>query len=128
MKVRADSEKRAAVLVRPKDDEESVPEIGYMYSMRDEVFLRDDNRVNLVWFIKVPATGNRYSCSYMNRVSPTSGSVTTVRIVRPKEVASDAGDGYVIGLHGKISGKSALVWVIDEEELEMDAEREGLQE
>ena len=127
MKIRADSEKRAAVLVQPKEDEESVSEIGYIYSIRDEVFLRDDNQVNLVWFIKVPATGNRYSCSY-EQGFPEFRVGDDVRIVRPKDVASDAGYGYVTGLHGKISGKSALVWVIDEEELEMDIEPEGPQE
>jgi len=30
------------------------------------------------------------------------------------------GYGYVVGLHEKLTGKAALVWVIDEEQLEMD--------
>jgi hypothetical protein len=42
MKIRADSERRAAVVVYPKVDDESVSEIGYIYSMRDEVFLREE--------------------------------------------------------------------------------------
>lgn len=118
-KIRADSAKRAAVVARPKEDEDSVSEIGYIYQMRDEVFLRDENRVNLVWFIKVPATGARYSCSYEEGFSDFRTG-TDVKIIRPKDLASEAGYGYIVGLHEKLSGKAALVWVIDEEKLEMD--------
>lgn len=90
MKIRADSEKRAAAVVQLEEDGESVSEIGYIYSMRDEVFLRDENQVNLVWFIKVPATGDRYSCSY-ERGFPEFRVGDDVRIIRPKDVATDAG-------------------------------------
>jgi hypothetical protein len=118
-KIRADSEKRATAVVYPKEDEDSVSEIGYIYSMRDEVFLRDENQVNLVWFIKVPATGNRYSCSY-ERGFPEFRIGDDVRIIRPKDMESDAGYGYVVGLHEKISGKAALTWIVDENQLDMD--------
>jgi hypothetical protein len=121
IKIRADSAGRAAAVVHPKEDEGSVSEIGYIYDMRDELFLQDDNRVNLVWFIKVPATGGRYSCSY-ERGSPKFRKGDDVRIIRPQDLASGAGFGYLVGLHEKLTGKSALVWVIDEEELEMDIE------
>jgi hypothetical protein len=125
MKIRADSERRAAIVVHPKEDEESVSEIGYIYSMRDEVFLNENNTVNLVWFIKVPASGNRYSCPYESGF-PEFKVGDDVRIVRPKD---PSGYGYIIGLHYKISGKAALVWVIDEDELEMDIDDpEGPQE
>ena len=119
MKIRADSAERAAVVVRPKAEDDDVSEIGYIYEMRDEVFLRDENRVNLVWFIKVPATGGRYSCSYERGFSEFRKG-DDVRIIRPKDLASEADFGYVVGLHEKLSGKVALVWVVDEEELEMD--------
>jgi hypothetical protein len=119
VKIREDSARRAAETVHPKEDDESVSEVGYVYSMRDEVFLQKDNRVNLVWFIKVPATGNRYSCSYEGGF-PEFRVGDDVRIIRPKDVATDAGYGYVMGLHERISGKAALVWVIDEDELEVD--------
>ena len=118
-KIRADSAKRAAVVVRPKGDDDSVSEIGYIYSMRDEIFLRDENRVNLVWFIKVPATGARYSCSYEEGF-PEFRTGDDVSIIRPRDLTSQAGYGYVVGLHEKLEGKSALVWVVDEEQLEMD--------
>ena len=119
MKIREDSAKRAAEVVRPSQDDDDVAEIGYIYSMRDEVFLRDENQVNLVWFIKVPATGARYSCSYQ-RGFPDFRKGDDVRIIRPKNLEDEAGYGYVVGLHEKLTGKAALVWVIDEEHLEMD--------
>lgn len=61
LKIRADSAKRAAAVIRVIQDANDVSEIGYVYEMRDELFLRDDNQVNLV-VVKVPATGARYSC------------------------------------------------------------------
>lgn len=118
MKIRTDSAKRAVVVVRPKQDEDDVAEVGYIYEMRDETFLRDENQVNLVWFIKVPATGSRFSCSY-DHGFPDFKQGDDVRIIRPKD-QSEAGYGYVVGLHEKLTGKAALVWVIDEDELGMN--------
>jgi hypothetical protein len=86
--------------------------------MRDEIFLREDNRVNLVWFIKVPDSGRRYSCSYEIGF-PEFKIGHDVQIIRPKEVEAEAGYGYVVGLHGKTKGKTALVWVIDLDTLEL---------
>jgi hypothetical protein len=126
-KIRKDSANRAAEVVRPRQGENDVVEIGYIYSMRDEVFLRDDNRVNLVWFIKIPATGERYSCSY-EQGFPDFRKGDDVRIIRPKNLGDGAGFGYVVGLHGKLTGKTTLVWVIDEEELEMDMPEPDLPE
>jgi hypothetical protein len=118
-KIMSDSAKRAAAIVHPKEDEDSASEIGYIYEMRDELFLRDDNSVNLVWFIKVPATGSRYSCSYDNGFADFRRG-DDVRLIRPKDLKSESGYGYIIGLHEKVTGRAARVWVNDEEELEMD--------
>jgi hypothetical protein len=43
-----------------------------------------------------------------------------VRIIRPKDVESNAGFGFIVGLHEQISGKAALAWMIDEDELDLD--------
>jgi hypothetical protein len=118
-KIRQDSTKRAAKVVQPKEDDDDVAEIGYISSMRDEVFLRKENRVNLVWFVKVPATGAEYSCSYENGFADFRKG-DAVRIIRPKDVSDEAGFGYIVGLHYKLTGKAALVWVIDEDNLELD--------
>jgi hypothetical protein len=119
LKIRQDSAKRAAEVVQLKLDNDDVSEIGYISSMRNEVFLRDDNRVNLVWFVKVPATGAEYSCSYENGF-PDFRKGDDVRIIHPKNAGDEAGFGYIIGLHYKLTGETALVWVIDEENLELD--------
>lgn len=119
VKIRADSAKRAAEVVRPLQHDDDVAEIGYIYSMRDEVFLRDENQVNLIWFVKVPATGARYSCSY-ERGFADFRKGDDVKIIRPNNVEDEAGNGYVVGLRERLTGKAALVWVIDEEQLEMD--------
>lgn len=121
MKIRADSAKRAAVVVRPRMDEDDVAEIGYVYEMRDEVFLRDDNQVNLVWFIKVPGTGARYSCSYEDGF-PDFRRGDDVKIIHPRDFSDGSGYGYIVGLREKLQGKAALVNVNDEDDLEMDLE------
>jgi hypothetical protein len=116
VKVETDLNRRSAIIVHPRKDEGSVLEIGYIYSMRDEIFLRDDNRINLVWFVRVPATGKRYSCSFDRGFSEFRTGDDVV-IVRPSDL-SEGGYGYVTGLHEKVTGKSVLVWVIDEDDLD----------
>lgn len=111
MKIRQDSAKRAAEIIQPRQDDDVVAEIGYVESMRNELFLRgDDPRRNLVWFVRVPATGADYSCVY-EKGFPDFSEGDDVRIIHPKDLNDQAGDGYVVGLHYK-RGKVALVWVI----------------
>jgi hypothetical protein len=86
----------------------------------DEVFLRDENKINLVWFVKIPATGKVYSCSYDEGFSQFRTG-DDVRLIHPRD-SSDANYGYVSGLRDGTSGKTAVVWVIDEDELELDVE------
>jgi hypothetical protein len=119
IKITSDSAERAEVIVHPKEDEDSVSEVGYIYAVRDEFFLQDDNRVNLVWFIKVPATGERYSCPYEYGFADFREG-DDVRLIRPKDLKSESGYGYIVGLHEKLTGRAALVRVIDVDELEMD--------
>ena len=119
LKIEADFNRRSATVVQPKVDEESVSEIGYVYSMRRDVFIRPDNTLNLVWFIKVPATGRRYSCSYEDGF-PEFQTGDDVQIIRPKDAESKEGMGYVVGLHEERRGKTALVSINDEESLELD--------
>lgn len=119
VKVESDLSKRSASVVQPKVDEDSVAEIGYIYQMRDELFLKDDNKINLVWFVKIPATGERYSCSWELGFSEFRTG-DDVRLIRPKDLTTEAGYGYIVGLHDRRAGMASLVWVIDEESLEMD--------
>lgn len=123
VKVEQDAARRSAVVVQPKVLDSDVAEIGYIYSMRDEIFLREAPEKNLVWFIKVPETGTRYSCQYQYGV-PDFKQGDDVRIIHARDLTDGSDDGYVIGLHGKLTGKVALVNIADEEELEMDIEPE----
>jgi hypothetical protein len=127
IKVEKDSAKRAAEVIRPRQGDDDVAEFGYIYSMRDEVFLRDDNKVNLVWFIKVPETGARYSCQYEYGF-PKFRTGDDVRVIRPKDLVQEAGYGYIIGLRDKVTDRVAEVWVNDEEQLEMDMPEPDLPE
>jgi hypothetical protein len=119
VKVEQDVTRRAAVVVRIKTDDDDVAEIGYIYEMRDEIYLREMPEKNLIWFIKVPATGARYSCQYEYGF-PDFRKGDDVRIIRPKDLTDGSGSGYVIGLHEKLTGKIALVNINDEEQLELD--------
>jgi hypothetical protein len=119
IKIEHDFNRRTAIIVHPKLDETSTSEIGYIYSMRRDVFVRPDNTLNLVWFIKVPATGRRYSCSYEDGF-PKFQLGDDVRIIRPNNVESEEGMGYIVGLHEEASGRAALVSINDEERLELD--------
>jgi len=112
IKIEQDSAKRA-VVITPRLTDDDVAEIGYIEEMRDELFLRGDYpHRNLVWFVHVPATGRLYSCPYEYGF-PDFRTGDDVEIIHPKNVGDQAGNGYVIGLHGKLTGKGALVWVIE---------------
>jgi hypothetical protein len=115
-----DLNRRSSSVVHAVMDDDSVSEIGYIYSMRDELFLNGDNTINLVWFIKVPATGERFSCSWERGFSGFKKG-DDVRLIRAKDVMSESGYGYVIGLHDKLEGKTSLVNVNDEESLELES-------
>jgi hypothetical protein len=121
IQVEIDLNRRSAIRIQPQSDDNSISEIGYIESMRDELFLHEDNTINLVWFIKVPATGQRYSCSWESGFSRFEKG-DDVRIIRPKDLSKEAGYGYIVGLHNELEGKASQVWVIDEESLEIDLE------
>ena len=115
IQVASDLSKRSESIVRPEIGENDVSEIGYIYQMRNELFLKDDNTINLVWFVKIPATGEIYSCSWERGFSQFKTG-DDVRLIRPKDLIKDgAGYGYIIGLHWELSGKTSLVWVVDNE-------------
>ena len=103
---------RAAQAVTPTQSDDDAAEFGYIHSMRDELFLLDDNQINLVWFVKVPASGELFSCSYA-RGFPDFRRGNDVKLIRRK-----AGYGYIVGLHDKLEGEAAEVWVINEMDIE----------
>jgi hypothetical protein len=116
LKIQTDFRKSVDQTVRPVEDDESVSEIGYLYSMQRETHIRR-GEFNLVWFIAVPATGKRYSCSYQAG-SPDFAVGDGVRIIHKKsDVVNEGYTGYLIGLHQRNAGKVAEVRALDSDEL-----------
>lgn len=116
---------RAALTVHAAVGADSVSEVGYIFSMRRETYIRK-GRFNLVWFIAVPATGARYSCSYESGFQnfKVGDGVTVIHT----KADIDTGDyeGYIIGLHHEEQGKVAGVWALDLDgldELSLDEDR-----
>ena len=105
-------------VVEPSVDDKSISGIG-IFSMRRDTHIRE-GRLNLVWFIAVPATGSRHSCSYQSGF-PDLKVGDGVRIIHKKNDADNVDfTGYFIGLHEKEQGKAAAVCAVDLDELEMD--------
>jgi hypothetical protein len=119
VKIQRELHEKSSRIVRPEVDDESVSEIGYVYSMRRETYIRE-GRLNLVWFIAVPSENTRWSCSYQAGF-PDFKVGDGVKIIHKRsDVDTVDYSGYVIGLHDKEQGKVTDVWVLDEDELEMD--------
>lgn len=111
-------------IIRPKMDDESVSEIGYIYSMRRETYLRGEAPgLNLVWFIAVPSANTRWSCSY-EAGFPDFKVGDGVRVIH-KRSGVDTSDysGYLIGLHDNEQGKATRVWALDMDELDVIMDR-----
>jgi len=115
-RIQADMRSRGGHIIRPAVDDESVSEIGYLFSMRRDKYIRE-GRFNLVWFIAIPATNTRYSCVY-EAGFPDFKVGDGVRVIH-KRAGIDAMDytGYVIGLHEREMGKVAEVEAVDLEQL-----------
>jgi hypothetical protein len=121
VKIRRELRENSARTVRPRVDDESVSEIGYIFSMRRETYIRE-GRLNLVWFIAVPSENTRWSCSYQTGF-PDFKVGDGVRIIHKKgDVDTVDYSGYLIGLHGKEQGKATDVWALDLDDLELSVD------
>jgi len=109
-KIQTELTRASAVVVHPTVKDGEVSEIGYIYDMRRDTYIREGH-MNLVWFIAVPATKDRYSCSYAEGF-PDFKVGDGVKIIHPKS-GEDADYGYIIGLHDQERGKTTAVWSID---------------
>jgi len=116
--IQANLRERSAVRLRALVHNESVSEIDYIYSMRREIYIRKGT-FNLVWFIAVPTTNKRYSCSYEAGFQDFAEG-DGVRVIHKKDgLDPDDYTGYVIGLHERKKGKVTEVNALDLDELEM---------
>jgi len=115
-KVHVKIRKEAAYRIEPKVEEGSITETGYIFSMRKETSIREAS-FNLVWFVAVPATGERYSCSYDGGFQDFRVG-DGVTLIHPKSDEDSAYQpSYIVGLHDKEQGKASLVGVNNLEEL-----------
>jgi hypothetical protein len=103
----------------PVVDSDSVEEVGYIYEVKVQNRLWERER-SIYWFVRVPATNKRYSCSWESGY-PGFAREDAVKIIHKKPEIDD-GDysGFIVGLHGSKSGKSAAVWALDIEDIELD--------
>jgi len=108
----------AAVVPDAHVDDESVSEIGYIFGMRRENHIRDRYR-NLVWFIAVPATGQRFSCIYSDGF-PDFKTGDGVMLIHNTQHPDEADNGYIVGLHDERKGKVARVGTNDLDKMELE--------
>jgi len=113
-----ETRQEAAVNVQAQVDSESVSEIGYIFGMRRENHIRDKYR-NLVWFIAVPATGERFSCIYSEGF-PDFKTGDGVMLIHNTKRPDEAESGYIVGLHDDRKDKVALVGTNDLDNMELD--------
>jgi hypothetical protein len=121
-KVEADAAQRERWVVPPIVDEESVEEVGYINQMRREDHLWDHlwkHRREIYWFVKIPATNKLYSCSWESGFAGFAKD-DAVKLIH-KKPGTETGDyyGFIVGLHGRQAGRSATVWALDTDEIEV---------
>jgi hypothetical protein len=119
MQLDKNTERVENIKVVPEVDADSVSEMGYIFEVRDKINYSDQTRT-VMWWVKVPYTDKRYSCSWEGGFR---GFVENdgVRIIHKRGDPHEVNwDGYVIGLHGKKQGKAALVWALGLDDIETD--------
>jgi hypothetical protein len=106
LKIQQYLDQKSAIAVHPKILEGDASDIGYIYSMRRDTPIHDDE-LNLVWFVVVPKTNAHYSCSYEEGFPHfrVGDSVTLIHTT-----SDEADDGYIVGLHDQERGKTTMVW------------------
>jgi len=109
--------RQSAIVVHPKIGDTDASDFGYIYSMRRDTPIHDDE-LNLVWFVVVPATNVHYSCSY-HAGFPDFRTGDSVRLIHT--TSEDEGDyGYIVGLHDAEHGKVTEVWNFNSDNADFD--------
>jgi len=116
--IQANLKQREAAPARPYVGDLSISEVGYIFEMRRVTHIRD-GYFRLIWFIAVPATGKRYSCSYDHGFQGfrTADGVTLIH--KKSEADTGTSDDYIIGLHDQQRGNAAAVTAIDVDDLDV---------
>jgi hypothetical protein len=92
---------KSATVVNPKIGENDALDLAYIYSMRRDTAIHDDE-LNLVWFVVVPSTNVLYSCSY-EAGFPEFKAGDSVRLIHTK--SNGEGDYGYIRPSRKATGK-----------------------
>jgi hypothetical protein len=116
-KIERELHKNEARVTQPRVNDDAKAEIGYIYQMRNETQIRE-GRLNLVWFVVVPATNVHYSAVYDSGYADWKMG-DSIRLIHNKN--DDESDyGYLVGMHDKKLGKATFVWTINSDDSAMD--------
>lgn len=110
--------KREAYVKKPYVDNNSISEIGYIQEKRIINNLREGTKM-IIWFIKIPATNEIYSCDWQGGFFEFKKDDAVILIHRKDDADEVDFSGFIIGMHGKIKGKSAYVWALNTEVLNL---------
>jgi hypothetical protein len=105
--------------VRPTVYDDSISEIGYIIEVK---IINDlwEGKKTIIWCVKIPKTNKIYSCDWEAGFSNFAKD-DAVRLIHYNGSDGNADhSGYIIGMHEKIKGKSALVNAVDVEDLDYD--------
>jgi hypothetical protein len=108
----ADTKTRVATVVKPREDSESISEVGSVQEIRDKMNWSGRHR-DIRWWVRVPTTNKTWACQWeagFNGFAEDEG----VLIIH-KQPGHDWNDwtGYIVGIHGRHQGKAARVWALD---------------
>jgi len=136
-KLEAEAAQRELRVVAPRVDAESLEEIGYIQQIKrvDRLW---EHRRTIYWFVRIPATNEVYSCSWESGFAGFAEG-DAVRLIHKKDPTADEEElgqkfeefmhmqpddekferfireidwpysGFVVGLHGDKTGRSASV-------------------
>jgi hypothetical protein len=110
VKIERELHHNEAYVVHPKVTDTDKAEIGYIYELRNETEIRE-GRLNLVWFVVVPATNVHYSGIYDSGYTGWKKG-DSIQIIHNKD-DDEADYGFLVGLHEPKQGKATFVWIIN---------------
>jgi hypothetical protein len=117
-KLEADAAQRERWALPPTVDKESVEEVGYIQQIKRVDRLWEHTR-SIVWFVKIPTTNKLYSCSWESGFAGFAKDDGVKLIHKNSDIETDDYSGFIVGLHGDQAGRSASVWALDTDDLEM---------
>lgn len=127
-KLEADAAQRERSVLPLRVDADSAEEVGYIQQIKRVDHLWE-NRREIYWFVKIPATNKVYSCSWEGGFAGFARD-DAVKLIHKKSDDDADGDysGFIVGLHGQQPGRSAQVWALDVDDLMRDLDMHDMDE